>query len=242
MISEQFRHNWEDQQVEEHWDRVATIYISENNKVKKTHDQRFSESIRHLNPVKDDYILNVSSRDGEADDYIKKECEEVTVINAEISNGLIREALKVRPNIKCEKISTYSKLPFENGSFSKILTLETLEHVSEPLKFLSELHRVGKPDCKMVLTCPPSSAEIPYQIYTRLFGGHGEGPHRFPHPREVKKMLELTNWKLLLHYGTVLIPVGPNQIQSFGERIIKKLKGTWIENLGIRQFYICDRN
>lgn len=242
MISKHFRHKWSDRDVEAHWDRVAYRYISENNKVKHAHDQRFKESVLHLDLIAGSRVLNISSRDGEADDYIRRAEPEAEVINLEISVGLMTEAQRVRPHLQQQKISTYSSLPFEDNYFDRILTLETLEHAAEPIHFLEELHRISKPGSRMVLSCPPSSAELPYRIYTAFFGGHGEGPHRFPHPREVKQMLDITGWKLIDHYGTVLIPVGPESIQDWGERMIKKFKGTWIANLGIRQFYICERS
>ncbi len=241
-INENFRHNWSDAEVEAHWDKVAHKYIAENDKVKQAHDQRFKESIGHLDLEPELRVLNVSSRDAEADDYIHRAEPETEVINLEISAGLMKEAARLRPHILQKKLETYSNLPFGDGYFDRVLTLETLEHVAEPLAFLSELHRVSKNGARMVLSCPPSSSEIPYQAYTFLFGGHGEGPHRFPHPEEVKKMLQLTSWKLLDQYGSVLIPVGPAFLQDWGERIIKRFKGTWIANLGIRQFYICERN
>lgn len=242
MISKNFRHTWSDKDVEAHWDSVAHKYISENNKVKHAHDQRFKESILHLDLKAGIRVLNISSRDGEADDYIRRAEPEAEVINLEISAGLMAEALRVRPHLLQQKISTYSSLPFEDAKFDRILSLETLEHVAEPVRFLEELHRIAKPGARMVLSCPPSAIEIPYRIYTFIFGGHGEGPHRFPHPKEVKQMLAITNWKLIEHYGTVLIPVGPAGLQDWGERIIRKNKGTWIANLGIRQFYICERD
>jgi ubiquinone/menaquinone biosynthesis C-methylase UbiE len=242
MITKDFRHKWSDKDVETHWDSVAHKYVAENEKVKQAHDQRFKESILHLDLQAGHRVLNISSRDAEADDYIRRAEPEAEVINLEISAGLMKEALRLRPHIQQQKISTYSILPFEDGYFDRVLTLETLEHVAEPLKFLQELHRVSKPGSRMVLSCPPSAAEMPYQVYTFLFGGHGEGPHRFPHPKEVKQMLKITNWKLLDQYGSVLIPVGPAALQDWGERLIKKYKGKWIANLGIRQFYICEHD
>lgn len=242
MEHREFRNKWKDSAVASHWDRVADIYMEENGKVKSTHDQRFRESIEKLDLGGAMKILNISSRDAEATDYIMKRTPRAEVVNAEISAGLIRVAEVIRPYAKQLKIDTYSTLPFENNSFDRILTLETLEHVSEPLAFLRELHRVGKKNCRMVLSCPPNTAELSYRMYTFFFGGHGEGPHKFPRPKEVIQMLSCTNWRLIEHYGTLLIPVGPVFLQNWGEKIIRKYSNTWISNFGIRQFYICERD
>lgn len=235
------KNNWKDTHVEEHWDKVADVYISENEKVKSTHDQRFTESLKYLELSETSLILNISSRDCEADDYIKNAFPEVSIVNAEISQGLIDIAKKVRPQAKQIKISTYSKLPFKEAEFDRIICLETLEHVSDPLQFLNELYRVSTDKAIMVLSCPPLTSEIPYRVYTALFGGHGEGPHRFLPSSEVKAMLDKTGWRLTFHKGTLLVPAGPKFIQKFGENIIQKFQNTFISEFGIRQFYVCEK-
>ena len=133
-------------------------------------------------------------------------------------------------------------MPFEDNSFDRVLTLETLEHVAEPVLFLQELHRISTPDARMVLSCPPATSELPYKAYSLVFGGHGEGPHRFPSSKEVKNLLKSTGWKLELHKGTVLLPVGPLVLQRFAERFIERFQGTFISELGIRQFYVCTKS
>lgn len=241
MNQSQDRNKWTDKEVENHWDSVADIYVKENNKVKAAHDQRFRESIRHLSLKPDFKVLNISSRDCEANDYIISAEPTASVINAEISAGLMRVATSIRPHAQQVKISSYSDLPFKDKEFSRVLTLETLEHVEDPLKFLKELHRVSVDDAIMVLSCPPATSEIPYRIFTFLFGGHGEGPHRFPSSKEVKSLLKSCGWKLQLHKGTVLLPVGPEAVQNLAERVIGKFQGTFIAELGIRQFYVCTK-
>ena len=107
-----YKNSWTDQEVEAHWDKVAGIYVSENNRVKKTHDQRFRESIKLLRPGPGMKVLNITSRDAEADDYLKQEQADIEVINAEISSGLMEVAQKLRPGINQVKIDSYSNLPF----------------------------------------------------------------------------------------------------------------------------------
>lgn len=235
------RNTWTDADVEKHWDDVADIYVQENDKVKEAHNQRFVESIRYLSLDENSTVINISSRDCEADDYIKKQAPDAKVVNTEISSGLMRVAHKIRPQIEQVKIKTYSKLPFEDGRFDRVLTLETLEHVEDPIAFLKELNRVSTKTAKMVLSCPPLTSEIPYQVFTFLFGGHGEGPHRFLRSSEVKAMFEKTGWKLLFHKGTVLIPVGPQSLQNWGEKLLSRFQGTFISELGIRQFFVCEK-
>jgi ubiquinone/menaquinone biosynthesis C-methylase UbiE len=232
------KNSWSDHDVEKHWDAVAHMYVSENNKVKDAHDQRFSFSIPHLKLITGLRVLNITSRDGEASGYLQKAEPGVEITNAEISQGLMDVASSLRPNLKQVKLATYSKLPFPDRSFHRILSLETLEHVSDPAAFLNELYRVAKPGAILVMSCPPATSEVPYRAYTFLFGGHGEGPHKFPPSRKVKQWLAATGWELIHHQGTVLMPVGPAFIKRIAEKVIIRMQGTFIAELGIRQFYV----
>jgi 2-polyprenyl-3-methyl-5-hydroxy-6-metoxy-1,4-benzoquinol methylase len=236
------KNNWTDTDVEKHWDSVAHIYVSENNKVQDAHDQRFTFSIPYLKLQKGLSVLNITSRDGEAAEYLIKAQAGLKIINAEISQGLIDVASAIRPNLEHVKLSTYSELPFADQLFDRILSLETLEHAADPVAFLRELNRVSRPGATMVLSCPPATSEWPYRIYTALFGGHGEGPHRFPPSRQVKQWLAATGWELTHHEGTVLIPVGPSFLKQAGEKLINRMQGTFISELGIRQFYVCNKH
>ncbi|HDR67724.1 MAG TPA: SAM-dependent methyltransferase [Bacteroidaceae bacterium] len=230
---------WTDKEVEAHWDRVAEIYVRENERVKATHDQRFREAVCYLELFEGCRVLNITSRDCEANDYIRSACESSEVVNAEISYGLMKTAERIRPWVRQVKIETYSDIPFDDQSFDRVISLETLEHAAEPVKFLRELNRVSTREAMMVLSCPPATSEIPYRIYSLLFGGHGEGPHKFPSSKSVKDMLRQSGWDLLIHKGTLLIPVGPQKLQQWGEIIIEKYQKTFISELGIRQFYVC---
>ncbi len=241
-MGKQHRNNWHDSDVEAHWDRVAPIYVKENNKVKAAHDQRFRETISHLDLKPGYHVLNITSRDCEANDYILNKEPSAEVINAEISGGLMQVAGSIRPDIKQVKINSYSRLPFPDAGFDRVVSLETLEHVEDPIAFLRELYRVSKADALLVLSCPPSTSEIPYRVFTFLFGGHGEGPHRFLASREVKQMFIDTGWILKLHKGTVLLPVGPVSLQNLAEKFINRFQGTFIAELGIRQFYVCTKH
>ena len=153
----------------------------------------------------------------------------------------MKVAERLRTGIEQVKLENYSSLPFGDAAFDRVISLETLEHVADPIRFLQELYRVSVPDTRFVLSCPPATSEIPYRIYSFFFGGHGEGPHRFPSSRKVKEMLTETGWKLIMHKGTLLIPVGPVWLRKAGEGLIDRLQKTFVSELGIRQFYVCEK-
>ena len=235
-------HNpWSDADVERHWDSVADIYVRENERVSETHAQRFKIGVGRLQLFPRARVLNVSSRDAEAEDHIRRLYPDVEVVHAEISNGLMDVAREFRPHAVQRKLKTYSALPFADAAFDRVLSLETLEHAADPAAFLAELHRVARPDAILVLSCPPATSEIPYRIYTALFGGHGEGPHRFLPSREVRRLLAAAGWEVIWHRGSLLVPVGPRWLRRWGERLIERFPRGFIAELGIRQFYVAKR-
>jgi SAM-dependent methyltransferase len=230
---------WTDEDVARHWDAVASKYVRENDRVKDAHSQRFEVAVPRLALEPHSRVLDISSRDCESEDHIRRIAPEAYVVHAEISRGLMEVAARLRPRSRQKKIESYSRLPFADGEFDRILSLETLEHAADPEGFLRELRRVASPKAILVLSCPPATSELPYRIYTALFGGHGEGPHRFPSSRRVRALLEATRWRLEWHRGTLLLPVGPRFLRRAAESLIERFQGTFIAELGIRQFYVA---
>lgn len=235
------RNPWRDADVEKHWDAVAAIYVRENARVAEAHDQRFLVATPYLSLVPGARVLNVSSRDAGAEEYLRQACGEIELVHAEISQGLIDVARGLHPHARQVKLNTFSKLPFADGEFDRVLSLETLEHAAEPAAFLAELYRVARPGATLVLSCPPATAEVPYVIYTALFGGHGEGPHRFLPTREVLALLAAAGWRVTTHWGTLLLPVGPRWLRRRVEKWIERHPRGWLGELGIRQFYVAQR-
>lgn len=235
-------HNpWSDADVERHWDSVAGVYVQENDRVGETHDQRFEVSIPRLDLFPGARVLNVSSRDAAAEEHIRRACRTARVVHAEISSGLIDVARGLRPEAEQVKLATYSSLPFGDGEFDRVLSLETLEHAAEPLAFLKELLRVTKTGSTLVLSCPPATSELPYRVYTAVCGGHGEGPHRFLSSRRVRSLLRAAGWNMTWRRGTLIVPVGPRWLRRLGERLLDRFPRGWIAELGIRQFYVAKR-
>lgn len=228
------------EEVRNFWNKIADIYDSTNKQLEDAHFQRFSEAIKYLNLKPGMKILNIWSRTGKAMPYLRKKCPNITILNLEVSPKFIEIAKKKFPQEKFEQ-TDLNKLRFENDYFDYILSLETLEHTPSPLKFLKECYRVLKTNGSLIMSLPPATAELPLRIYGYLSTNHGEGPHRFLSSIKVKKILKIARFKIKLHKGTLLIPIGPKFLKIFGEKIIEKLQNTPIRELGIRQFYICKK-
>ena len=64
-------------------------------------------------------------------------------------------------------IGSIMELPFDDASFDCIVCLETLEHVKDPFKALSEVYRVLKPGGKFV-----GSAPFTYELHGEEYGDY----------------------------------------------------------------------
>lgn len=233
------KNNFTIQEVKNFWDGAADIYDQVNKKIGPVHYQRFTESIKYLELKNGSKILNIWSRTGNAIPYLQK-LAAIDLYNLEVSPKMIQIAQSKFPSANFQ-ITDLKNLDFPDNFFDGILSLETLEHAPEPEIFLRELFRVLKPAKTAVFSLPPKTAELPLKIFELFFKNHGEGPHRFLPSRTVKEMLEKAGFRLILHKGTLLIPVGPKPLQGLGEKIIEKFQNTPLKEFGIRQFYVCQK-
>jgi len=232
------RNKFSEAQVRVFWNSVAGIYDNENEKFSYTHTQRFVEAMKHMRLKKGDSLLNVWSRTGEAIVYLRKKFPGISISNIELSDRFVELAEKNYPDEKFIRGSLH-RFPFADSSFDCVLSLETLEHVAEPEKFLGEIFRVLKPGKMLVMSLPPAAVEYTSVVANMFRIGHGEGPHKFLSSWTVKKLLRKAGFQLLLHRGTVLVPVGPEFLKRLGFWLEPKIQNTIISELGIRQFYVA---
>lgn len=235
-----FKNNFTLEQVKKFWDEIADIYEKENKKVSKTHNQRFIEAIKYFDLNDRDKVLNIWSRTGSAIPFLRNKNKNIELYNLEVSPQMLKIAQVKFPHENFSQTDLL-RLNFPDNYFNNILSLETLEHCPEPLVFLKEFYRTLKPEGKLILSAPPASCEPFYQIYNFLGLGHGEGPHKFLSSKKVKEMLDLVSFKLKYHRGTLLIPLGPGFLRRWGEKLISKYPRSFLGELGIRQFYICQK-
>jgi len=228
------------EQVRSFWNKIIDVYESSNEQFEDAHLQRFQEAIKHLDLKPNQKILNIWSRTGLAIPYLRQKCQDIEIYNLEVADKFIEVAKKKHPQEKFQK-TNLKELPFSDNYFDHILSLETLEHAPSPLTFLKELHRTLKPSSLLVMSLPPATAELPLRIYELFFSNHGEGPHKFLSSRKVKKLLSMAGFELIFHKGTLFIPVGPKWLKTLGEKIINLFQKTPLSELGIRQFYICQK-
>ncbi len=66
-----------------------------------------------------------------------------------------RNALKKTPSLRTSSfVSNCDALPLESGTVDKVISLEVIEHVDNPKRFLAELVRVARPGALFLITAP----------------------------------------------------------------------------------------
>jgi len=226
--------------VRAHWNRVAVGYDGWNKAYDTTHFQRFIEAMKHIQLAPGMRVLDVWSRTGNASRYLFETCPEIEYTGLEPSEEMIRLGRQKYPQRNFAE-GWMTALPFPSAYFDRVISLETLEHVPVPAQFLLEIRRVIKPGGRLVMSLPPAYAEWMTALVDGLKVNHGEGPHRFLPSSEVKQLLSQCGFSLILHLGTVLIPVGPAFLRVNGNQWLEShVQGTFLAEMGIRQFYVCE--
>ena len=220
------------------WDGVADEYGEENERVESIHTQRFREALRRLKLRPGMKVLNVWSRTGSAVSYVRKACADIAIVNAELSRGMLSQAARLHPGENFVQSSLH-ELPFGTSVFDTVLSLETLEHVPDPLLFLAEIRRVLVPGGDLVMSLPPSAVEWTSFLNNRFKFHHGEGPHRFLAPCEVKRMLGEAGFELLEHRGTLFVPFAGAFFKWLDSSLSALFAEGPLAQLGLRQFYVC---
>lgn len=235
-----FANDFEMSEVERFWDNLAEhVYENANRKFNRVHNQRFTETIQRLSIDKESRVLNIWSRVGDGIPFFRKAFGEFELINAELSLRMLKASIKLNPDEKHVQTSLH-ELPFKDSFFDAVISLETLEHVPDPLLLLIELRRVIRHHGILVMSLPPSAAEWTSVINNIFRFHHGEGPHRFLAPPEVRKMLKEAGFKLLEYRGTLFLPFGGRWTDKL-DRWLSGIIGRrpLLGQLGLRQFYVC---
>ncbi|MFA7682492.1 MAG: coenzyme F420 hydrogenase/dehydrogenase beta subunit N-terminal domain-containing protein [Candidatus Peribacteraceae bacterium] len=227
-------------QVRTFWDNVADEYDRVNRTMGWTHTERFTTMQLFLS-TSAKTIINVWSRTGSAVPFIRKLCPRADLVNLEVSGRLRKIAQERYPQENFRDTDLHD-LPFETESQDVVVSLETLEHVPDPLHFLLEVHRVLAVGGRLILSAPPAWCEPLLRLYERFFENHGEGPHKFPAVRTTLRALRQCDFQIIEHRGTVLLPVGPPMFKKIAEWLqLHILRYIGTNRLGIRHFYIAEK-
>lgn len=226
-------------EVRNFWDRVSVIYESVNKNLGYIHTHRFEKTLEYGQIKPDQTILNIWSRTGNLLPYLRK-TPNLTIYNREVSPAMLAIARQKYPEESFELTDLENLSEFQDNTFDRIVSLETLEHTPKPIVFLNEINRILKPGGLLIMSLPPKGMELSLIIYELFFKNHGEGPHNFYWPSEVKKMLNQSGLQLVSHKPALILPLGNDELTRLSEKVLGFIFGkTPLTNFGVRHFYIC---
>ena len=114
---------------------------------------RISKILNFLSKFRFDRILDIGCGDGTLTVLLAKTVDAKDVYGVDISEIGLNEARK--KGIRCFKVDTdIEELPFEEDSFDFVFCGEFIEHVINTDKLLKDIHKVLKPNGKLVITTP----------------------------------------------------------------------------------------
>jgi 2-polyprenyl-3-methyl-5-hydroxy-6-metoxy-1,4-benzoquinol methylase len=183
--------------------------------------------IHTLYAVKDLEVLDCASGIGWGS-YLLAKAGAKKVVGVELSANAVSSARQYYSASNLEYInSSLENASLANGSFDVIVSFETLEHVSEPVKFLKNLRALAKDDAAMFLSTPNGIA----------FKEHGDAPcnpyHLDEYTRqELQEMFFEAGWEIAEYRGQYLMQSESEALGSYR----KFIKRFWRRQDLIRRF------
>ena len=145
-----------------------------------------------------DTVLDVGCGDGGKLDYCAKRGAHIIFTDADQQR--VKQTEKRLGNTAARLIegmvSDSNPLPLKNETASKIISTEVIEHVDDPVQFMSELVRVGKPNAQYLLSAPHPIAE-------NLQKGFAH-PSYFEKPNHIRIISEESFKKLVTDAGLTI--------------------------------------
>ena len=178
----------------------------ERNRSDKRYWRRRDNVLRYLKKlsVGDGYILNLGCGIGAFSYFVEQEFQRAKPISLDMSANSLntgRQHYNLRYPVKANALD----LPFGDGTFEVVVTMEVIEHIKEQGRFLSEATRVLKNDGYLIITTSPITSDIFYSLAywlkrKELFGFSDKRARiehvAEQHPVELKANLERVGLKV----------------------------------------------
>ena len=131
--------------------------IEMGNMMNETNINMTKHSIQNLNISKENKILELGHGNAGHVEFLFEQGKELKYYGLEMSELMFQEARQINRNFVSQKQAFFSlydgnKIPFEDASFDKIFTVNTIYFWQQPEELLSEICRVLKPNGNFCLT------------------------------------------------------------------------------------------
>lgn len=143
-------------------------------------------------------ILNIGTGEGDYDPMIAKYC--TLLIGCDHNDDDLNFAKSRNQdtgNIRYEKEDALD-LSFEENSFDRVIAVEVVEHVHDPIRMLANIYRVLKPGGLAILTFPSGHFPITYDPINHMLSWFGNrhlsiGAYAFGHTQLITSQ-EFRKW------------------------------------------------
>ncbi len=236
--------HWPLADVGRHFDEMAYDY-DEINEGAHSYFRRFTDTLRIANLPDKARFLDVTSRTGNGTAFFYQHGKVETAVCADFSyemGKICQDRLQSVgfTNYDWVHLTNYH-WPFADGEFDVTLSLESVEHVAFPKKFVHELGRVTKSGGKLILSTPNPFWEPMHALAAVTNLHHSEGPHRFIYFKALCQMVEEAGFTIEHTETTVLIPAGPEWFLEMGDWIETRTKNSLMPWIGLRRILICKK-
>lgn len=159
------------------------------------HARRFSQILEVVKPVSG-AILDVGCHSGTFTQKLLAKVGTKKVYGVDISPGAIA-AIKKRIPFGEFKVADGINLPYEDNFFEAVFCLEMLEHVDNPIKVLSEIHRVLKKGGYAIILVPTDNRMFKFIwfLWTLYYPVWRHAHVQSFKNNELEKILEKLNFK-----------------------------------------------
>lgn len=139
----------------------------------------------------EDIVLDVGCGDGGAINFCAKRGADILFSDIDPHKVAQKERSLQGTAAKSIKaiISDANPLPLGDASATKIISMEVIEHVDDPVQFLNELARVGKPGAQYLISAPHAISEYLQKDFA--------APQHFEKPNHIR-ILDTEEFKRLV--------------------------------------------
>jgi ubiquinone/menaquinone biosynthesis C-methylase UbiE len=122
------------------------------------HDLHYREHVARYKMALDYVVsgphLDLASGTGYGSDLLQARCASL-VVGIDIDRPALTAARRAFPNPRIAFLSASgTAIPFANGTFASVTSMETIEHITDDRAFVSELARVVRPGGVCIISTP----------------------------------------------------------------------------------------
>lgn len=142
------------------------------------HNKKWQKLKGALSGIGNSKLLDIGCADGTTTLQINKMFKNMQVYGIDYYKEAINFAKKTKPKMKFVHGDAHN-LPFDKGFFEIVTAIETLEHLENPKRVLSEIHRVLTPKGHLIIVQDTDSLlfRTIWWMWTKWKGSVWKGSH-----------------------------------------------------------------